>query len=194
MQRGKRSTAVQSPKGEKKALQQETATHCSSCTYPAPRSSLEDASRAGDRRGYVIAMEKARAAGRRWGCGGRTLLLWLSGKAEEPPSSAARRNAAVSLCPQVVLARCGEPACCRLPACLPLLLLHNFSDGVWQCPQGVRAPWPQAAALPGWRKRAEPACECTAGTLVCAGVCICKGPQLRFAGGSDALVVGEGPS
>lgn len=55
-------------------------------------------------------------------------------KNEEPPSSAARRNEAVSLCPQVVLARCRESACCRQHARCPpraaALLLHDVSDGV----------------------------------------------------------------
>lgn len=65
----------------------------------------------------------------------RALLVWLSWKkSEEPPSSAARRNEAVSLCPQVVLARCREPACCRQPTRCPpgaaALLLHDVSDGV----------------------------------------------------------------
>lgn len=44
-------------------------------------------------------------------------------KAEEPPSWAACRNEAVSLCPQVVLVRCREPAACF--SVLPVLLLSS---------------------------------------------------------------------
>lgn len=83
------------------------------------------------RAGQVMAMGRGRSAGGEDAVNPAGVVFLE--KAEEPPSWAVCRNDAVSLCPQVVLARCREPAAGSLLLCPPgaaALLLPSVSDRV----------------------------------------------------------------
>lgn len=91
MQRGKRSTAVQSPRGKKLCngrLQHAAACACILHPGPARRMLLEQGTetKGSDCDGEGMGRR------RRWGCGA-PCFYGSPEKAEEPPSSAARRDA-----------------------------------------------------------------------------------------------------
>lgn len=126
--------------GGEKALQQETATCCSTRGYL----------RLGATRRILLKQGIDEDVRLRWGRQGRqeergmrqTPFLWLW-KSRGATQLSARSVSAPKWC------RHRAGSLLQAAARLPLLLSQGFSDEVWQLPRGVRVPRPPAAARPG---------------------------------------------